>query len=263
MTDGQFSMMPAFSAPTRSAYVRAAMLGGFAELVAAAGGDAAALAARAGIPERALRDLDMVISWTAVGHLMELAAQDLQKPSLALEWLAAAPAPLLNFGAVALIARFTDTIGEWCFHSRNYWHWHTNGSHAELLDTGANDVLTLRVDFSRLVPPSRHQVEYILGGVCALLRALAPGADRASSASASGMSGRATPGFTRRSFPARSIMDAPMTNWSTAALCTSTRSSCIRRCWRAGSPAMSRRGHGRFPTMTDRRAPGSRPPFRA
>ncbi|HRP78321.1 MAG TPA: AraC family transcriptional regulator ligand-binding domain-containing protein [Aquamicrobium sp.] len=170
-------MMPAFSAPTRSAYVRAAMLGGFAELVAAAGGDAAALAARAGIPERALRDLDMVISWTAVGHLMELAAQDLQKPSLALEWLAAAPAPLLNFGAVALIARFTDTIGEWCFHSRNYWHWHTNGSHAELLDTGANDVLTLRVGFSRLVPPSRHQVEYILGGVCALLRALAPGAD--------------------------------------------------------------------------------------
>lgn len=177
MTDGQLSFQSPFGATTRSAYVRAAMLGGFAELVEGAGGDAAALAARVGIPEGALRDLDMVISWTAVGHLMELAAQELQKPSLGLEWLKAAPAPLLNFGAIALIGQFTDTIADWCFHSRNYWHWHTNGSHAELIDPGAGDMLTLRVSFSRLVPPSRHQVEYIFGGVCALLRALAPGAD--------------------------------------------------------------------------------------
>lgn len=177
MTDGQFALQLPFSATTRSAYVRAAILGGFAELVAAAGGDAAALAARVGIPERALRDPDMVISWNAVGHLMELAAQELQKPSLALEWLKAAPAPLLNFGAIALIARFTDTIGDWCFHSRNYWRWHTNGSQAELLETEPGDLLTLRVGFSKLVPPSRHQVEYILGAVCFLLRTLAPGAD--------------------------------------------------------------------------------------
>lgn len=106
---------------------------------------------------------------------MEIAAQELNKPSLGLEWLRAAPEPLLNFGAIALIARFTDTVGEWCFHSRNYWHLHTNASHAELLEAG--DTLTLRVDFSRLVPPSRHQAEYILGGVCALLRTLTAAAD--------------------------------------------------------------------------------------
>lgn len=165
------------NAATRSAYVRAAMVGGFAELIAGAAGDAAALAARAGIPERALRDPDMVISWTAVGDLMELAAQELHKPSLGLDWLGAAPVPLLNFGAIALIAQFTETIGEWCFHSRNYWHWHTNASRAELLEPDEGDILTLRVHFSKLVPPSRHQVEYILGGVCAMLRALTPSAD--------------------------------------------------------------------------------------
>lgn len=53
-------------ASTRSAYIRAAVLGGFSELVAAAGGDAALFARRAGLPERALRDPDMIIAWTAV-----------------------------------------------------------------------------------------------------------------------------------------------------------------------------------------------------
>lgn len=165
-------MAKSHNVTTRSAYVRAAMLGGFAELVDEAGGDAAALAARVRIPERALHDPDMVISWTTVARLMELAAQELRRPSLGLEWLQAAREPLLSFGAVALIARFTPTVGEWCFHSRNYWHHHTNASHAELIESDSGEQLTLRVCFSNLVPPSRHQVEYILGGVCALLRTL-------------------------------------------------------------------------------------------
>lgn len=175
MSGGQTSLLDPSHLSPRTAYVRAAILGGFSELVAAAGGDAASLAARAGIPERALHDPDMVISWASVGDVMELAAQELRKPCLGLEWLMAAPAPLLNFGAIALIAKFTHTIGEWCFHSRNYWHWHTNASHAYLMESG--DILTLRVDFSKLVPPSRHQVEYILGGVCVLVNALTNGAD--------------------------------------------------------------------------------------
>lgn len=129
------------------------MLGGFSELVAEAGGDAAGLASRVGICDRALRDPDMVISWMAVGDLMELAAQELRKPSLGLEWLGAAPVPLVNFGAIALIARFTGTVGEWCYHSRRYWHWHTNASHAQLVESDDGDSLTLRVHFSKLTPP--------------------------------------------------------------------------------------------------------------
>lgn len=177
MSSGQVKLLRPSDVATRSAYVRAAMLGGFAELVSGAGGDAVALAARVGIPERALRDPDMVISWTAVGALMEIAAEELQKPSLGLEWLRAAPEPLLNFGAIALIARFTETIGDWCLHSRNYWHWHTNASHADLFESESSEILTLRVGFSKLIPPSRHQVEYILGGVCVLLRTLTQTAD--------------------------------------------------------------------------------------
>lgn len=177
LSDGQIGLLQEPDAATRSAYVRAAILAGFAELVKQAGGDAVTMAARVGICERALRDPDMVISWTAVGALMEIAAEELQARSLGLEWLRAAPEPLLNFGAIALIARFTKTIGDWCLHSRNYWHLHTNASHAELIQSESGEILTLRVGFSKLVPPSRHQVEYILGGVCALLRALSPTAD--------------------------------------------------------------------------------------
>ena len=149
------------------------MLGGFDRLVAEAGGDAAALARRVRIPERALRDPDMVISWTMVGRLLELAAHELRKPSLGLEWLRSAAGPLVNFGAIALIAHFTPTVGDWCHHSRNYWRFHTNASHAEFLESDAGDLLTLRVHFPDLIPPSRHQVEYILGGLCSLMRALA------------------------------------------------------------------------------------------
>lgn len=174
---GHLRSLPRSGDATRSAYVRAAMLCGFEELIAEAGGDAIELTARVGIPPRALRDPDLIISWTAVGALMEVAAEELQRPSLGLEWLRAAPVPLLNFGAIALIARFTKTIDEWCLHSRNYWHWHTNASHAELLEPASSDALTLRVRFSTMIPPSRHQVEYILGGVCSLLRTLTPAAD--------------------------------------------------------------------------------------
>jgi AraC-like DNA-binding protein len=157
------------SVAARSAYVRAAMLGGFEGLVSTAGGDAARLAAEVGIPARALHDPDMVISWTAVGALMERAEAVLGKPSLGLEWLRATPEPLLSFGAIALIARFTTTIGDWCSHSRDYWHWHTNASRAVLLEEEGGELLKLRVSFSERVPLSRHQVEYIMGGVCVLL----------------------------------------------------------------------------------------------
>lgn len=177
VSGGQLSPSRLSDAAIRVPYIRAAVLGGFAELVSQAGGDPAALVTRVGIPVRALCDPDMVISWTALGELTELAAEELQKSSLGLEWLLAAPEPLLNFGAIALIARFTDTVGDWCFHSRNYWHWHTNASRADLLEAEGGEVLTLRVGFSTLVPPSRHQSEYILGGVCAMLRMLTPSAD--------------------------------------------------------------------------------------
>lgn len=177
VSGGQIARAFASPSAARFPYIRAAALGGFVELVSAAGGDADSLIERAKIPERALRDPDMVISWTAFGDLMELAAEELGKPALVLEWLRGAPEVLFNLGAVVLVARFTETIRDCCFHSREYWHWHTNASRLTLLEPEPEGSLTLRVSFSKLIPPSRHQVEYVLGSTCALLRALTPRAD--------------------------------------------------------------------------------------
>ena len=61
-----------------SPYIRAAMLGGYAEQVAQEGPEALALMEHVGIPASALADPDMLISWSAVGNLMEALAARLQ-----------------------------------------------------------------------------------------------------------------------------------------------------------------------------------------
>lgn len=159
---------------TRDAYIRAAMLGGFAELVAASGIAPESMLRKAGISSRALAERDMLISWHAMGELMELAAVDLANPSLGLAWALAVPSPFLNFGPLGLLARFSKTIGDWCTVSRNYWRFHTNAYSVSLLESDCGQEMMLRFSVDELVPPSRHQMEHTIGGVCRFMRVLAP-----------------------------------------------------------------------------------------
>lgn len=159
---------------TRDAYIRAAMLGGFAELVARSGAEPEGMLRRANIPPRALVERDMLVSWHAVGELMELAAVELDSPSLGLAWAMAVPSPFLNFGPLGLLAKFSGTIGEWCAISRNYWRFHTNAYSVSLLESGSGPERVLRFSDDELVPSSRHQMEHTLGGVCRFMRVLAP-----------------------------------------------------------------------------------------
>ena len=157
---------------TRHAYVRATMLGGYAELLEGSGVSAAEMMARAGIPARALSDPDMLVSWHAMGRLMELTATRLGNPHLGLEWVLAAPRPFLNFGPLGLLARFSGTLDEWCTISRDYWRFHTNAYAVSLLESDCGQDLILRFAFDDVVPPSRHQMEYTIGGVCRFMRML-------------------------------------------------------------------------------------------
>ena len=159
---------------TRDAYIRAAMLGGFAELVAGSGAAPENMLRRANISPRALTERDMLVSWHAVGELMELAAVELENPSLGLAWALAVPSPFLNFGPLGLLARFSETIGEWCAISRNYWRFHTNAYSVSLLESDSGPEMILRFAVDELVPPSRHQMEHTIGGLCRFMRVLAP-----------------------------------------------------------------------------------------
>lgn len=149
------------------------MLGGFAALVARDESGAMDLLDRTGIPARALADPDMLISWTAVGDLMEAVAARLGKPCLGLEWAQSTPDPFLSFGPLALLAQFHGTLGEWCTASRDYWRYHTNAYGVELLDPGDGEDAVLRFWASDMVPPSPHQIELTIGGTCMMLRELA------------------------------------------------------------------------------------------
>ena len=169
---GHGSPPPFLATRTRAPYVKAASLAGFTDLVAAAGGDATDLASLVGIPEDALTDPDMVISWNALGDLMELAADMFGKPSLGLEWVMSEPAPLLSFGPIALLTRFSSTIGEWCRLSISYSKVHTNALRVHLEESECGQLMVLRLVFHEVVPPSRHQTDYILGGICTLARTL-------------------------------------------------------------------------------------------
>lgn len=165
-------MLQTVTKGTRQAYMRATMLGGYAELLEGSGFSAGDMLAQAGIPVRALSDPDMLISWHAMGRLMELTAARLAKPHLGLEWVFAVPEPFLNFGPLGLLAVFSGTLDEWCTLSRNYWQFHTNAYSVNLFESDSGQDLILRFTFDDLIPPSRHQMEYTIGGVCQFMRTL-------------------------------------------------------------------------------------------
>ena len=156
-----------------SPYIRASMLGGFAPVVAHDEPAMAEILRQAGIPARALADPDMLVSWSAVGNLMEAAAVRLEQPCLGLDWARLAADPFVNFGPLALLASFHHTLGEWCVASRDYWRYHTSAYRVELLARQDGDEAILRFSADETVPPSRHQIELTMGGVCLMMRDLA------------------------------------------------------------------------------------------
>ena len=103
--------------------VRARALTGFAEVVAAQGGDPGALLARAGIPGKALRVPEMTFPVERLAYLMELAGEELGLPDFGLRM--AEHQDISVLGTVALIAQHSATIHDALLGVARYLPYHT------------------------------------------------------------------------------------------------------------------------------------------
>lgn len=156
-----------------SLYVRAHWLVGFSEVVAANGGNAAALLKDAGLSENVLDNPDSLISWRDACFLAEASAERLNRPSFGLEWALSMPDHFPNVGPTILIAQFVSNGREWIEASMRYWRNHTNAFVLRFFDDGESDHVTFRYDFDSAMLPSRQQVEYAFGTAIRMARVVA------------------------------------------------------------------------------------------
>ncbi len=156
-------------------FIRASVLCGFADFVAARGGDPAGMAERAGIDPQALSAPDMIVSFRGYGALLESAASDLDLPTFGLAWALGAPAHFPGWGPVLLLAATAATFGEWIERAAMFWRLHTNGLTASLVDGGAGEGVAIRFDGQGARPARRQKIEHALASVMRLTQAV--GAD--------------------------------------------------------------------------------------
>jgi AraC-like DNA-binding protein len=153
-------------------YIRGAVMIGFAELVTTAGGDPIVLVEKAGFSKDVLSEPDGLISWARFGVLMDLAADELGRPSFGLDWALSVPSHFPNVGPVSLMAYFVQTAREWVEAVIQYWSYHTNALALQLLDDPANPHVIFRYHSESLAPATRQQMEYMLGTACRMARTL-------------------------------------------------------------------------------------------
>lgn len=111
--------------------IRAAALQGIRRLVADLGGEADRFLAAAGIDPVALQSLDNRISYAAMIHLLENCAQQLNCPDFGLRLSRYQDIDIL--GPAAMIARYSDTIGDSLKAIATYMYVHTSGAAVQLV----------------------------------------------------------------------------------------------------------------------------------
>lgn len=154
----------------QNCYVRATELIGFEELVDGAGISAAELLIKAGIDPRALKNPDGPISGRGFNMLLEIAAEELNRPSFGLEWTLATPDHFPNLGPLMLLAKLTSNLQEFIDLSLRYWKYHTNDYTLRQLRDPETGFEVLRLCPSSVAPLSRQFAEHYVGNAAKLTR---------------------------------------------------------------------------------------------
>ncbi len=115
--------------------IRAAALVGFRELAEGLGGDAEALLSSAGIPPRELASPDNRISYAAMIRLLEDSAEKCDCPDFGLKLSAFQDINIL--GPAAMIAMYSETVGECLEAIATYFYVHSSGAAVQMVPRAA------------------------------------------------------------------------------------------------------------------------------
>ncbi len=128
------------------------------------------LISEAGISAKALSNVDGLISYNALGNLLEIASHKLSQLSLGLEWTLRTPPHFPNLGPLALLGKFVGNVQEWIDTSLQYWEFHTDAFTMEQRTDEATSLVALRYKLDSFAFPTRQLTETVLGNICSLAR---------------------------------------------------------------------------------------------
>ena len=108
-------------------YTRSVALAGFPEFLESLNGDPSALYKKAGLDLARSYNMQGFLHWNKFCDLLEIAARDLNEPSLGLKWAHVIPMDFLNSGPMLHLATLTETIRDFVKLGIAYQKIHTNG----------------------------------------------------------------------------------------------------------------------------------------
>lgn len=151
-------------------YIRSSALIGLREL---AGGDDAVLhmlLRAVGLPEGALEDPDGVIPFSKFSRLLELAAVELDRPSIGIDWVGVTAPDFANLGPLVFLRRFSDTLLDWLTMGLKYWHYHSNACDWRMMEDDDPSYFKLRLVFYPYAQSTRQVAETAMANLCVLGR---------------------------------------------------------------------------------------------
>jgi len=166
--------------PVQGQYIRALCLAGVSDLLAGQGHDLAPLLAECGLPESALRQVDMLVEFRRIQALFELAAHRFGIADLGLRAALHMQPHFLQTGPVLALARFSPNVREWMRDATGYWGWHTNAFWPELVEEVSPGQSVIRVHSAVAQAWPRQHTEHMMTTMVSLTRNAAERQDNAS-----------------------------------------------------------------------------------
>jgi AraC-like DNA-binding protein len=153
-------------------YVRAVELTGFEELVAGGSVPAGALLEKAGLDPGLFRRPDSLMSYRKFAHMLEIAAEELGRPSLGIEYSMAAPSHSPALGPLVMIGKLAPKAQDGINLALQYWKVHTNAYILQQLTDPETGLAIFRLKLNLHAHATRQYTELAFANIVSLCRTI-------------------------------------------------------------------------------------------